>query len=53
MLQAAWDKQCAIREEQRAGTEHDKPLHGTCSYWCYTTTKTVVLLEHSEGLQMA
>lgn len=53
MLQVAWDKYCAIREEQRAGTEHHDPLHGTCSYGCYTTRKAAVLLEHSEGVEMA
>lgn len=53
MLQVARDKHCAIKEEQRAGTEHCNPLHGTYSNWCYTTRKTVVLLEHSEGVEKA
>lgn len=53
-LQVAWDKHCAIREEQRVGTEHYSPVHGTFSNWCYTTRKKkVVLLEHWKGVEKA
>lgn len=44
---------CAIREEQRASTEHNSLLHVICSYWCYTTRKSAVLLEQSQAVKMA
>lgn len=49
MLQVAWDKHCAIREEQRAGTALSMAPILTGA----TTAEKSVLLEHCEGVEKA